>query len=165
MSDLNSWEDDPAAQDENLSRQTQQMNLNNQQPQGQGSFRPAASSFQPGVQAFQPGGQNFGAYPQYQQQQQQQQYYAGGQGYYPQYGGQGFDPNAQNYGAVYGQQAAYNQGYGMYLSIVEMRCLPKTDHAKASSIPNITSSSPDKQTRGRCHFNSHSSNNRSPRRL
>ncbi|KAI0129430.1 P-loop containing nucleoside triphosphate hydrolase protein [Xylariales sp. AK1849] len=113
MSDLNSWEDDPAAQDDNLSRQTQQMNINNQQQQSQGGFRPGVSSFQPGAQSFQPGAQSFGGYPQYGQ---QQQYYGGQQGYYPQYGqqgGQGFNQyNQGGYGAVYGQQGGYNQAYG-----------------------------------------------------
>lgn len=95
-----SWEDDPAAQDENLARQAQQqMHIGGQQPQG--SFRPGAASFQPTAQTFQPG-QGFGQY-------QQQQYY-GGQGYYPQYGGQqGFAQyGQQGYGGAYGQ-GAYNQ--------------------------------------------------------
>lgn len=105
MSDLNSWEDDPAAQDDNLSRQTQQMNLNNQQ-QSTG-FRASANTFQPGAQTFQPG-QPF------------QQYGGGGyeQTYQQNYGGY---PN-QNYGG-YSQpggqqgfnqyaQGGYNQGYG-----------------------------------------------------
>lgn len=102
MADLNSWEDDPAAQDDNLSRQTQQLNLGGggQQQQGQGgSFRPGAASFQPGAASFQPG-QPYGYMPQYQPPQQ----YYGGQGYYPQYGG---PPQ------VYGQygQGGYGQGY------------------------------------------------------
>jgi hypothetical protein len=114
MSDLNSWEEDPAAQDENLARQAQQqMNLGNQQAQG--SFRAGAASFQPGAQSFQPGQTYGGNYaPQY----QQQQYY-GGQGYYPQYaGGQQQQQNfsqygqqGQGYGNVYGQ-GDYSQGYG-----------------------------------------------------
>merc|ERR1711939_567038 len=101
MSDLNSWEDDPAAQ-EDLSSQTQQMNLNNtpQQPQpggGAASFRPGANSFQPGAQSFQPG-QNFQQYGGYDQSgYQNQNYYQGGQG-------------AQGYGGYpqYGQQGGYN---------------------------------------------------------
>lgn len=105
------WEDDPAAQDDNLARQTQQqMNLGNQ-----GGFRPGAASFQPTAQTFTPGGYG-GGYggPQYQQQ------YYGGQGYYPQYGGQqGYgqygqgqgQQGQQGYGNVYGQ-GGYNQGYG-----------------------------------------------------
>ena len=52
MSNLNSWEDDPAAQDENLARRTGQVNLNQQQ---QDNFRPNAQSFQPTAQSFQPG--------------------------------------------------------------------------------------------------------------
>ncbi|KAJ5051829.1 uncharacterized protein L3040_001600 [Drepanopeziza brunnea f. sp. 'multigermtubi'] len=107
MSDLNSWEDDPAAQ-EDLSRQTQQMNLNNasQQPhQGGSSFRAGASTFQPGAQSFQPG-QSFqqygGVYDQTGYQNQNfQQYPQGGQ----QYGGGGYPQ--------YGQQAGYGQ-YGQY---------------------------------------------------
>lgn len=130
MSDLNSWEDDPAAQDDNLSRQTQQMNLNNQRPAQGGattgaaapsaSFRPGVNSFQPGAQSFQPG-QSFqqygGAYDQtgYQNAYQQQ---GGQQGYgYPQYGGQqgGYQqqyPQQGGYNAAYNQApGAYNQGY------------------------------------------------------
>lgn len=99
-----SWEDDASAHDENLARQTQQMNLNQQ-----GGFRPGAASFQPTAQTFQPG-QGYGGYNQYNQ---QQQYYGGqGQGYYGQYGqqGQGY---GQGYGGVYGQnQGGYNQGQG-----------------------------------------------------
>lgn len=117
MSNLNSWEDDPAAQDENLAQQTQQqMNIGSQ---GQGGFRPGASSFQPGAASFQPGqAYGGGGYPQYGQQQQQQQYYGGQQGYYPQYGGQqGYNQQygqQGGYGNVYGQQGSYNQGYGQY---------------------------------------------------
>ncbi|KAK5662087.1 hypothetical protein OQA88_10201 [Cercophora sp. LCS_1] len=107
-----SWEDDPAAQEDNLARQAQQMNLGGQQ--GQGSFRPGAASFQPGAASFQPGQAYAGGgyVPQYGQQQQ----YYGGQGYYPQYGGQqgyGQYGQQQGYGGVYGQQG-YNQGYGQY---------------------------------------------------
>ena len=112
MSDLNSWEDDPAAQDENLARQAQQhMNIAHGQ---QGAFRPGAAAFQPTAQTFQPG-QSFGganfAHPQY----QQQQYYGGGQPYVPPgYGGhQGYGQYGnQGYAGVYGQ-GNYNQGYGM----------------------------------------------------
>ncbi|KAI9756216.1 MAG: Chromatin structure-remodeling complex protein rsc9 [Chaenotheca gracillima] len=124
MSDLNSWEDDASAQDENLSRQTQQnLNLNNQ-----GSFRPGASSFQPGAQSFQPGQQlpQYGGYgqggygqtygQQYGQQQGGQQGGQQGYGAYPQYGqggypqyNQGYTGQGapQNYGQQYGGQ--YNQ--------------------------------------------------------
>jgi len=91
MSDLNSWEDSPDAQDENLSRQTQQrlhMGAANN------NFQPAANSFQPGAQSFQPGG--------YQQ-------YQGYGGYGQQYGAGGFQQ--------YGQQQQYGQfqqSYGQY---------------------------------------------------
>ncbi|KAI1273918.1 P-loop containing nucleoside triphosphate hydrolase protein [Xylaria sp. FL0933] len=116
MSDLNSWEDDPAAQDDNLSRQTQQMNLNNNNnnnnPAAAPTFRPGAASFQPTAHSFQPGQQSYGGYNQYQQ---PQQGYYGGQNYYPQYGQAGGygQQYGQGYGNVYGQQAGYgNQGYG-----------------------------------------------------
>ncbi|RDA85743.1 hypothetical protein CP532_5953 [Ophiocordyceps camponoti-leonardi (nom. inval.)] len=108
MADLNSWEDDPAAQDEDLSRRTaQQLNVNAQNPAAsQAGFRPAVASFHPTAQSFQPGqayGGNF--MPQY----QQQQYYQ--QGYYPQYGQpQGFAQYNQPYGGGYSQ--GYGQPYG-----------------------------------------------------
>ncbi|KAK2754273.1 translation termination factor GTPase eRF3 [Arachnomyces sp. PD_36] len=106
MSGLDSWEDDPAAQDDNLSRQTQQsLNLNNPQA---GTFRPGASSFQPGASSFQPG-QQFqpqGGFPQYGQQYGQQQGYGG----YPQYNQQ--QPAYGQYGQGYGQQpGGYNQHF------------------------------------------------------
>ena len=107
MSGLDSWEDDPAAQDDNLSRQTQQnLNLNNSQP---GTFRPGASSFQPGAATFQPG-QQFqqpGGFSQYGQQYGQQQAYGG----YPQYDQQQQQQHAYGqYGQAYGQQPGrYNQ--------------------------------------------------------
>ncbi|KZZ97400.1 Protein synthesis factor, GTP-binding protein [Moelleriella libera RCEF 2490] len=119
MSNLNSWEDDPSAQDDNLSRRTQQqLNVNEgqgqSQGQAQGGFRPAVASFQPGAATFQPG-QVYGGgftnqYQQQQQQQQQQQFYQ--QGYYPQYGGQqqGYNQFNQTYGGGFSQ--GYNQGYG-----------------------------------------------------
>lgn len=116
MSNLNSWEDDPAAQDENLSQQAQQqLNLGNNQ--GQPSFRPGASTFTPGAASFQPGQPYGAAYgtPQY-----QQGYYGGNQqGYYSQYGQQqGYGQYGQGgYGNVYGQgQGQYNQGYGQLYS-------------------------------------------------
>ncbi|ROT43319.1 hypothetical protein SODALDRAFT_327510 [Sodiomyces alkalinus F11] len=108
MSNLNSWEDDRAAQqDDNLSRQAeQQLNINAQQNPQAPTFQPGAASFQPSAQTFQPG-QQYGGYAA-----QYQQYY--NQGYnYPQYGGgQGFDQygGQQGYGQ-YGQQG-YNQSYG-----------------------------------------------------
>lgn len=126
MSDLNSWEDDPAAQDENLSRQAQQMNLNNNPQQG-GSFRPGASSFQPGAQSFQPG-QNFQQYGGGYEQPGYQNYYnaQAGQGYgYPQYGQQGgYNQFPQGgYNAGY-NQGGYNQTYGENLTQSHKSKLP-----------------------------------------
>ncbi|KAI0007746.1 P-loop containing nucleoside triphosphate hydrolase protein [Xylariaceae sp. FL0662B] len=71
MSNLNSWEDDPAAQEDqgqgysqgygqaygNLTQQTQQMNLGNNPQNQQNAFRPGASTFRPGAMSFQPGQQ------------------------------------------------------------------------------------------------------------
>ncbi|RYP74329.1 hypothetical protein DL769_004032 [Monosporascus sp. CRB-8-3] len=139
MADLNSWEEDPAAQDDNLSRQTQQMNLNNQ-PQQSGTFRPGASTFHPGAQSFQPGAQSFqpgqpygGGYA--------PQYY-GGQGYYPQYGGGqgGYDQYGQGYGAVYGQQGGYNnqgyvQGYGQYAQYQQQQQQPQQQQQRNKQQP------------------------------
>ncbi|PQE27660.1 eukaryotic peptide chain release factor GTP-binding subunit protein [Rutstroemia sp. NJR-2017a BBW] len=109
MSDLNSWEDDPAAQeDNNLARQTQQMNLNNPQAR---TFQPGANSFQPGAQSFQPGQQyqQYGGYDQYGQ--GFNQYQNQGYGGYPQYGQQGYNQYQQGgYNAGY-QQGGYNAGY------------------------------------------------------
>lgn len=111
MSHLNSWEDDPAAQDENLSRQAQQQ-LNVNPAQDQGGFRPNVASFQPGAQSFTPGQTYGGGYGAPQYQQQQQQYYQ--QGFYPQYGGQQQGHNQQQqYGGGFTQ--GYNQGYGRVL--------------------------------------------------
>jgi hypothetical protein len=118
MSHLNSWEDDPAAQEENLSRQTQQMNLNNAAQANSfrpgATFTPGASTFTPGAQTFQPGQQ----YPQYgggYDQSQYQQYQNQGQGYgqQPQYSGQqAYGQYGQGgYGAGY-NQGGYQQTYG-----------------------------------------------------
>ncbi|KAF5014174.1 hypothetical protein F66182_14932, partial [Fusarium sp. NRRL 66182] len=102
--------------EEDLSRQADNINLNN----GNNNFQAQAPSFQPGAASFQPGantfvpGQQFQqyGYPQYQQQQQ---------GYYPaynqqqqgynQYGGYGQQPG--NYNQIYNNQ--YNGGgYNQY---------------------------------------------------
>ena len=111
MSGLDSWEDDPAAQDDNLSKQTQQnLNLSGQAR----SFQPGAASFQPGAQSFQPG-QNYqqygggGGYNQYPQYYNQQQQYGGG-GTQSQYGQQGYGQGYSNQG--YGQQNIYDRSYG-----------------------------------------------------
>lgn len=100
MADLNSWEDDKDAQDENLAQQAQQqMNINAARVN---AFQPGASAFTPGASSFTPGQpfqQYGGGYNQY------GQYYGGG---FPQYGGQ----QQQQYGQYgYGQQ---QQGYGGY---------------------------------------------------
>ncbi|KAA8565579.1 hypothetical protein EYC84_009431 [Monilinia fructicola] len=114
MSELNSWEDDPAAQeDNNLSQQTQRLNLN-ANPQAR-SFQPGANSFQPGAQSFQPGQQYqqyAGGYEQYGQQQAYGQYQNQGYGGYPQYGQQGYNQYQQGgYNAGGYQQGGYNAGY------------------------------------------------------
>ncbi|KAL9586072.1 MAG: hypothetical protein Q9203_003995 [Teloschistes exilis] len=111
MSGLDSWEDDPAAQDEDLSRRTQQ-NLHIDQQNGQGiQFTPQARSFQPGAQSFQPG-QPFQQYNQTQQPQQYGQYYNPQWNGYPQYQQQGYGQYNQSYGQGYGQQTGYAQpGY------------------------------------------------------
>ena len=140
MSDLNSWEDDPAVQDDNLSRQTQQMNLNNAPPAG--GFRPSANSFQPGAQSFQPGQQyqQYGGYDQY------QQYQGQGQGYgYPQYGAQaGYGQYPQGgYGAGYGQ-GGYNATYGILSTIKQSHTvkLMLCSRATISWICTAAASSP-----------------------
>jgi len=101
MSGLDSWEDDQDAQ-EDLSRRTQQMNMNGRSQQQGGNFQAGANTFTPGAQSFQP------------QQYQQYGYQQGGYGGYPQYGQQqGY--SQQGYGQQgYGQQ--YNQGYGQQYS-------------------------------------------------
>ncbi|KAL8906057.1 MAG: hypothetical protein Q9171_006431 [Xanthocarpia ochracea] len=110
MSGLDSWEDDPAAQDEDLSRKTQQnLHINQQNSQGI-QFTPQARSFQPGAQSFQPG-QPYQQYGQTQQPQQYSQYSNQQQSYgaYPQYSQQGYGQYNQGYGQAYGQSAGYGQ--------------------------------------------------------
>jgi peptide chain release factor subunit 3 len=112
-----SWEDD-------LSRQTDGMNLNNNNNnngnfQAQApSFHPGANSFQPGASSFVPGQQfqQYGqyGYPQYQQYGQQQGYYPANdqQQGYNQYGGQGQGRQPGNYNQIYNNQyggGGYNQ--------------------------------------------------------
>ncbi|KAL8715763.1 MAG: hypothetical protein Q9220_000430 [cf. Caloplaca sp. 1 TL-2023] len=108
MSGLDSWEDDPAAQDEDLSRKTQQ-SLHINQQNGQGiQFTPQARSFQPGAQTFQPGQQ----YQQYNTGQQQQQYDQQFNQQQQVYGAQynaGYGQYSQGYGQIYGQQPGYSQ--------------------------------------------------------
>jgi peptide chain release factor subunit 3 len=130
MSGLDSWEDDPAAQDENLSRQTQQsLNFGGQAAQPH-NFTPAAAAFQPGAQSFQPSQQyqQYGAYnqPQYGQYYNQQQY-----GGYPQYGQgnygqqqQGFVPQ-NGYNDIYGTQyGGYNQQQSYQPQTQQQRQIP-----------------------------------------
>ncbi|PNS15089.1 Eukaryotic peptide chain release factor GTP-binding subunit [Sphaceloma murrayae] len=116
MSDLNSWEDSPDAQDNDLARQAQQrLNM------GQQNFVPGANTFTPGASTFQPG-QQYQQYGQYGQQGYGQQGYGQYQQYgqqgYGQYQQQGYGQNYQQYGQqVYGQQGygqQYNQSYGGY---------------------------------------------------
>lgn len=110
MSGLDSWEDDPAAQDEDLSRKTQQ-NLHINQQNGQNiQFTPQARSFQPAAQPFQPG-QPYQQYGQAQQPHQYQQYSNQQQSYggYPQYSQQGYGQYNQGFGQGYGQQPGYGQ--------------------------------------------------------
>lgn len=104
-----SWEDE-------LSKQTENVNLNNNaQPQRQSGFRPGAATFQPGAAAFVPGQpyQPYGGFPQYGQ--YGQQAYGGYPAYdqqaYAQYGAYAQQPGGYNqmYNAQYG---AYNQNVG-----------------------------------------------------
>jgi peptide chain release factor subunit 3 len=107
MADLNSWEDDKDAQDQELAQRAQQ-NLNMGNPSSAGTFQPGAASFQPGAQSFTPGQQyqQYGGYQQYGNNMYQQ----GGYGGYPQYGQQGYNQYGQQ---GYGQQG-FQQGYGGY---------------------------------------------------
>ncbi|XWW98549.1 hypothetical protein V2A60_006549 [Cordyceps javanica] len=150
MSNLNSWEDDPSAQDENLSRQAQQqLNMNAPNQQQQGGFRPGIASFQPGATSFQPGAQSFTPGQQYgggyNQQYQQQQYYQ--QGYYPQYGqgqgGQQFNQyNQQGYGGNFSQGYNQGQGYPQYGQQQAQQPKPQASKAPAAQgAPTASSAS------------------------
>lgn len=116
MSGLDSWEDDPTVQDDELARQTQQnLNINAQRNPQASRFTPNANTFQPGAQSFQPGQQyqQYGGYDpsqQYGQHYNPQQQYGGA---YPQYGQQAYN----QYNQAYGQQSTdYNQPYGQQQS-------------------------------------------------
>ena len=103
MSGLESWEDDPAAQDDNLSHQTQNMNI---QANGCGNTSaPDANPFQPGAQSSDPD-QLYKQYGGYQQefrgQYYNQQHELGGD--YAQHMQQGYDQYFQEYG----QQQLHN---------------------------------------------------------
>ena len=138
MSGLDSWEDDPAAQDENLSRQTQQnLNLGGQNGRGNNTFTPTANSFQPGAQPFQPG-QQYTQYNQYAQPQSygQSQYYSQqgyGSGGYPQYGQQKY---GQYPSGGYGQQG-YNQGYGQQSQYGQSQGYQQPQNQQPQKIPII----------------------------
>jgi len=123
MSGLDSWEDDPAAQDENLSQQTQR-NLNIHAQTGRGNtFTPQASAFQPGAQSFQPG-QQYQQYGGHEQSQQYGQHYNPQQQYggaYPQYGQQNYNTYNQGYNQ---QPQAYNQGYASQQQPPQQRQVP-----------------------------------------
>ncbi|KAL4970717.1 translation termination factor GTPase eRF3 [Aspergillus stella-maris] len=114
-----SWEDE-------LSRQTEGVNLNNAQgrPQAQApSFHPGAATFQPGASSFVPGQQfqQYGGYPQYGQYGQQQ--YGG----YPQYG---------QYGGYNQQPGGYNQIYGQnYAGYQQQQQFPQQQHAAPAPAP------------------------------
>ena len=117
MAGLESWEDDPTAQDDDLAKRAHQnLNLNSTQNAQSSNFTPNATTFQPGAQSFEPGQpyQQYGAYnqgPQYGQYYGQQQQYGGG---FPQYGQQPYGQYNQGYGphAYGGQQGGYTQQHG-----------------------------------------------------
>lgn len=97
-----SWEDE-------LSRQTEGVNLNAQSRAQAPSFTPGAASFTPGAASFTPGANAFVPGQQFQQ-------YGAGYGY-PQYGQQAYGGYQQPQQQAYGQYAAYGQqpgGYNQY---------------------------------------------------
>ncbi|KAL4979058.1 P-loop containing nucleoside triphosphate hydrolase protein [Aspergillus desertorum] len=134
-----SWEDE-------LSRQTEGVNLNAQsRPQPQApSFHPGAASFQPGAAAFVPGQQfqPYGGYPQYGQ--YGQQGYGRYQGYdqqqaYDQYGAYGQQPGGYN--------QIYNQNYGGHQQQQQFSQQPRQAApapAPAQSAPKPASTAPPK---------------------
>ena len=103
MSGLESWEDDLAAQDEHLSPQTQ--NINIQANERGSTLAPDASPFRPGAQSLDPE-QLYGQYGEYQQgfrgQYYNQQHELGGN-----YTQQGYGQNYQGYG----QQQLHNPSF------------------------------------------------------
>ncbi|KAL4788338.1 P-loop containing nucleoside triphosphate hydrolase protein [Aspergillus varians] len=130
-----SWEDE-------LSRQTEGVNLNNAQsrPQAQApSFQPGAASFQPGASTFVPGQQfqQYGGFPQYGQYGQHQA--AGG---YQNYDQQGYG----QYGA-YGQQPGgynqtYNQNYSGYQQQQQFSQQPRQTAPAAAPAPAAAKPAP-----------------------
>ncbi|KAL1955697.1 hypothetical protein VTO42DRAFT_8169 [Malbranchea cinnamomea] len=141
MSRFESWEDDPAAQDENLAQQAQQsLNMNAQAP----TFRPGAPSFTPSAPSFQPGQpyQYGGGYPQYGQGQypQYQQPYGGYQQPYGQYG---------QFNQGYGQQGNFNQVYGgqQYPQAQQFKPQATTEHPKPAQASTPTSTTSAAQSK------------------
>lgn len=119
MSGLDSWEDDPSAQDDDLSKRTQQnLNLYSAQPSQPTNFAPNATPFQPGAQSFEPGAaQPYQPYVGYNQGSQYGQYYGQQQPYsggFPQHGQQSYGQYNQEYGqqAYGGQHGGYGQQQG-----------------------------------------------------
>ncbi|KAL9611703.1 MAG: hypothetical protein Q9167_003665 [Letrouitia subvulpina] len=143
MSGLDSWEDDPSAQDEDLSRRTQQ-NLHINQQNGQGiQFSPNANTFQPGAQSFTPG-QPYQQYGQYSQSQRHPQYYNQQQQYggYPQYS-QGYNQPPNNYTQGIKQQGAYQQPAQQRQAPVTIAKRPAaTDGSKPLSSTSTPASTP-----------------------
>ncbi|GME56190.1 HR1 repeat rho-binding protein [Neofusicoccum parvum] len=138
MADLNSWEDDKDAQDEQLAHQAQQqMNLN--AAARAPSFQPGAASFTPGAATFTPGQ----PYQQYGQYGYGQQGYGYGGGY-PQYGQQQgygqYGYGQQGYG--YGQQQQQQQGYGGY---PQQNFQPQQQQQQPRQTPKIAKRGDDLQ--------------------
>ncbi|KAH0536231.1 translation termination factor GTPase eRF3 [Glutinoglossum americanum] len=141
MSDLNSWEDDPAAQaDDNLARQTQRsLNVSERQTAQSNTFRPDANSFNPGSQSFVP--QNQPYTPQYGAGYDQSQYgyYNQQQAYYPQYGQGGYPQYKQGSygGAGYGQGGygeAYGHQYGGYNQQQQYQSQAQQQHQRQAPV-------------------------------
>lgn len=137
-----SWEDE-------LSRQTDNVNLNSRQPQGP-SLRAGATTFQPGAATFQPG-QSYQQYGGYQAQYGQygQQTHGGYPPYdqqqYPQYGTYSQQPAAysQMYNAQYGGQNNHGVGYQQQQQRPQQpRQAP--DSQKTPTPPTATERSPSK---------------------
>ena len=140
MSGLDSWEDDPAAQDDGLAQQAQQ-NLNIAPQSGRGNtFAPNANAFRPGAQSFQPGQQyqQYGGYDQSQQYGQyynQQQQYGGG---YTQYGQQ----NYPQYNQGFGPPQNFNQGYSSQTQQPQQRQVPIIAKRPSATNPAPSISAP-----------------------
>lgn len=122
----------PDSWEEELSRQTEGVNLNRPQAQAP-SFHPGAASFQPGASAFVPGApafvpgqayQGYGGFPQYAQ--------------YGQYGGYPQQMYGQYGAGAYAQQpGSFNQQYAGFSQQQQPQQQP---HPAAPSSPNPASS-------------------------